>query len=84
MKEDDENRGFKVEDKRRFSAEGELKPEFRGENPPERQPSEKSPDIEPSAESHAQGRAAYESVNQSAPRQSSEISFASFVVGLST
>ena len=32
--EDDSSKGFKIQDRRRFSAEGELKPEFSGADEP--------------------------------------------------
>ena len=32
--EDENSKGFKIQDRRRFSAEGELKPEFSGADEP--------------------------------------------------
>ncbi|HZP46868.1 MAG TPA: DUF1844 domain-containing protein [Candidatus Binataceae bacterium] len=73
--EEEKSRGFKVEDRRRFSAEGEPRAnadEPVAENPAARQRSEAS------AAAKSPGRGA----ERSAP--ASEITFAGFVVGLST
>lgn len=86
--EKEQAKGFKVEDKRRFSAEGELKPEHRG---PEQAgtTSSVSPGIvggagrgEPANQGRASQRsnAAASQSRETAP----EITFATFVVGLST
>ena len=92
MTEDEEKeRGFKVADRRRFSSEGELKPDQaeRAEEPAHPQSAEQSSEPKrggPSAGAQAQASAAYEKA--SAPddrdRGPQEITFASFVVGLST
>jgi hypothetical protein len=88
--EEEKGKGFKVEDRRRFSAEGDLKPEFRGAEP--------AP--EPKADA-ATGTTASVSQAESAPvdagsgkraaaafsryrEQSAEITFETFLVGLST
>jgi len=75
--EEEKSKGFKVEDRRRFSAEGELKPEHRGAEatpPPESPP----PDAAAAA---AQPTAAAPHEAAAAP---DEITFATFMVGLST
>jgi Domain of unknown function (DUF1844) len=76
--EEEKPKAFKVDDRRRFSSEGELKPEFRG--------SEQQP--QPS-EAHAPaGEAAIKLGDATAgpipPGDEPEITFASFMVGLST
>jgi hypothetical protein len=85
--EEENKRGFKVDDRRRFSAEGELKPEHRGE---EAARSETAPD--PAAQHAASAATAGVQVAESAvnPGATSsgaagaEITFATFMVGLST
>ncbi len=79
--EKEESKGFKVQDRRRFSAEGELKPEFRGEAEPAAPPGE------------APRASARQSESQPAPGAGAgrdageppgpEMTFASFIVGLS-
>ncbi len=85
--EEESKRGFKVDDRRRFSAEGELKPEHRGEEPPRTEtapnpaiqtgatapPTTAQPPENPSKAGAARGGA-----------EGGEISFATFMVGLST
>ena len=79
--EEDNKRSFKVEDRRRFSAEGELKPEHRGEEPPPSQgaapggaqPGASAPPPPPAGTSSSRGAEA-----------AHEVTFASFVLGLST
>jgi uncharacterized protein DUF1844 len=93
-KSEEKERGFKVEDRRRFSAEGELKPEHRaGEQepfspqaPPEQRASRQSGPTLAAAEGSSApakdasaGRESYRSAAQPA-----EITFATFIVGLST
>jgi hypothetical protein len=77
--EQEEKKGFKVEDRRRFSSEGELKPEFSG---PEEPPRPEPPKTEAPA-SAAQAAKAAES-RGSAGAEAAELNFATFVVGLST
>lgn len=73
---EEKDKGFKVQDRRRFSAEGELKPEHRGQD-------------EPRAAAGEQASAAASSP-QAAPGSGtgtasrSEINFETFIVGLST
>jgi hypothetical protein len=85
--EKEQTKGFKVEDKRRFSAEGELKPEHRGPEPAERQTSA-SPGAAGGAtggEALSLGQEAQASKAASQSREAApEITFATFVVGLST
>jgi hypothetical protein len=72
--EQEKDRGFKVEDRRRFSAEGEVKPEFRD------QPDE----VEKASPSAGeQGNAALKSGTKTAG-EPSEVTFSAFIVGLST
>jgi len=77
--EEENKRSFKVEDRRRFSSEGELKPEHRGEEPQQAeaaagaiQPSAPTQPTPPSAGSPRGVEAAH------------EVTFASFMLGLST
>ena len=84
--EDEKNKGFKVQDRRRFSAEGELKPEHREGSKPGAEP--------PQAEQPRAAASESASSEQAAPRpnprpgadigEPSEINFATFIVGLST
>ncbi len=73
---EDKDKGFKVQDRRRFSAEGELKPEHRGQEEPRTAAPEQA--------------SAGASSPQAAPgpgpgtASRSEINFATFIVGLST
>jgi len=81
-------RGFKVEDRRRFSAEGELKPEHRGLDEVKEQSSAAS------QPSQTGGATADPAAAQTSPhkaqasakpsRAAPEINFGAFVVGLST
>jgi hypothetical protein len=89
--EQEKNRGFKVEDRRRFSSEGELKPEHQAAEPehPNPQPAAEPP---PPRESQVQSAGtggssqAQSQPGGSGPGQAMppEISFATFVVSLST
>ena len=88
--EEEKSRGFKVEDRRRFSAEGELKPEHQGaaaQQETESQPSRPRRDSTPppAAESVAPStsdRRAAAMGSAAAPHP--EINFTAFVVSLST
>ena len=87
--EEEKSRGFKVEDRRRFSAEGELKPEHQGaaqqESPPQRsrpQTEGVPPNIPPDAAPRASERRTAATGSGAAPHP--EINFATFVVSLST
>jgi hypothetical protein len=79
--EKEESKGFKVQDRRRFSAEGELKPEFEHEAepaapPPGETPRAARPSKPPTA---SEAGAGHEAEEPPAP----EMTFASFLVGLS-
>ncbi len=87
--EKEQKKGFKVDDRRRFSAEGELKPEHRGPEPAETRPD--APGVTDAATSEArsstqvrgqdaQAAKAFSQRREAAP----EITFGTFVVGLST
>jgi Domain of unknown function (DUF1844) len=85
--EDEKSRGFKVEDRRRFSAEGELKPEHQGADMPPPPPLSGEPPrpshTQPPPPSHAHGRHATDAASMEGPPPP-EINFATFVVSLST
>ena len=84
---EDSTKGFKVQDRRRFSAEGELKPEYQGQEAPEQPTSEHSAPGQPgvSAENVTSREARLQaSMQSSPPHAAAEINFGSFVVGLST
>ena len=73
--EEGKDKGFKVEDRRRFSAEGELKPEHRGpEASPAPPPPESTPNFTTPPPKAETPRAA----------AGEEINFSTFMVGLST
>jgi len=83
--EKEQTKGFKVEDRRRFSAEGELKPEHRGREaatPPGTAEAAESPGRgDPSNPAPAdQTFSPFSQYQGAAP----EITFGTFVVGLST
>jgi Domain of unknown function (DUF1844) len=87
--EEEKSRGFKVEDRRRFSAQGELKPEHQGAEapspppPPSGEPQRPSHVHEPPPPSHPHERHASAGAPMEAPPPP-EINFATFVVSLST
>ena len=85
MDEEEKGKGFKVDDRRRFSAEGELKPEHRGEAAAAEQAAPAAartatPAIAPEHSSAA----ALSATPQHEAGPVDEINFASFMVGLST
>jgi hypothetical protein len=84
MAEEDEKRGFRVEDRRRFSAEGQLRPEHHADEPA--QSEARGADEPASAEkAHAaEGRGAAQSAGARPGGGEPEINFATFMVGLST
>src|SRR5215470_1547742 len=85
--EKDQAKGFKVEDRRRFSAEGELKPEHRGPEQADSKTSTASGSAPGTSGSEALSRdqKTQDSTRASQRRESApEITFATFVVGLST
>jgi len=80
MEESDEKKGFKVQDRRRFSSEGELKPEHSG---PEQDLADSGG--APGVSAASPGASSGASARPSKPTETGEpeISFATFVVGLS-
>ena len=91
--EEEKGKGFKVEDRRRFSAEGELKPEHRGPEATTETKSERGFVLSgaPAAASSSQSTAADSGSGPQAAaafskyrEQTPEITFETFVVGLST
>ena len=81
--EDEKARGFKVEDRRRFSSEGEVKPEFRDDSAAASEPAgpgQAAPEIgapEPNRPAHAAGA-------HHAHGPEPEMTFGAFLMGLST
>jgi len=100
MAEEEKERGFKVADRRRFSSKGEAKPEVEDRPVPEpAKPSAQSAQPQhmhaephahsgPSQGAQAEASAAYEKAASSQPGDQDlgpqDLTFASFVVGLST
>lgn len=88
--EEEKSRGFKVEDRRRFSAEGELKPEHQASQPPE--PGAGAKEAPPQGERPRGERPQGERLHAAQPPQAAgrapgaepEINFTAFVVSLST
>jgi hypothetical protein len=80
-REEEKNKGFKVEDRRRFSAEGDLKPEYQNEQPAAAAP---PPSDASSSAASAQANPAVASPMDSSRNAEGEISFTAFMVGLST
>lgn len=86
--EEEKSRGFKVDDRRRFSAEGELKPEHQGAEPEKAAAQQSRPQAseqpqpaeQPSRHERPQPRASERHAGAPPP----EINFAAFVVSLST
>jgi Domain of unknown function (DUF1844) len=83
--EEEKDRGFKVDDRRRFSAEGELKPEYRKE---EDQPKAGAAPIggEPKPRESAAPQAGKQGPKAEADAQTdaSDMTFGTFLVSLST
>jgi len=77
METEEKGRGFKVEDRRRFSPEGELKPEHRQS---EAEPAPAQGTQKAEAPPHQEKAAAHPEAH-AAP---SEMTFSAFIVGLST
>jgi hypothetical protein len=87
--EKEQTKGFKVDDRRRFSADGELKPEHRGREQSEAQSSDASRPTAAAAgpaDSGTQARPRETEAFQTSPPLDAapEITFGTFVVGLST
>ncbi len=82
---EEKEKGFKVQDRRRFSSEGELKPEHRGggDQPASAAENAPQPPLDRSARP-APGPVAPTGANRSGSAASVEITFSTFVVGLST
>jgi len=93
----EKNRGFKVDDRRRFSAEGELKPEHQAEPaqpnpqpaaepPPQRESQVQSTGTAPSQAQHhhPEEHEHHEHHHEHSQAMPPEIGFATFVVSLST
>lgn len=78
--EEEKPKAFKVDDRRRFSAEGELKPEFRGAEQPARPSQRPEASVPPSGPAIVTG----EPGPVPPTGEATEISFATFMVGLST
>lgn len=78
--EEEKPKAFKIDDRRRFSAEGELKPEFRGTDQPSQPSQHSEATVPPGASAVKTGR-----TSPVLPAgETTEISFATFMVGLST
>ncbi len=83
--EKEQSKGFKVEDRRRFSAEGELKPEYRGPEQAQSQPSSAThTETAGTSEKPASAGDTKTGGSFSRAREVPEITFSTFVVGLST
>lgn len=83
--EKEQTKGFKVDDRRRFSSEGELKPEHKGPEQPQAQTSTASPDETAKAAVSGETSSRPQEAQASRPREAApEITFGTFVVGLST
>jgi hypothetical protein len=86
--EKEQSKGFKVEDRRRFSAEGELKPEHRGADQAEAQVSagHGTSSATDTGTGRGQNRQETRASDDFSQRRETapEITFATFVVGLST
>ncbi len=92
--DEEPSKGFKVQDRRRFSAEGELRPEFRGAGETAGQPSGEAAEPtgahqpERSSETAAGGAWLGEAASAAGSRVQSappaEITFATFLMSLST
>jgi hypothetical protein len=77
--EEEKSKGFKVEDRRRFSSEGDLKPEHRGAE------AAAAPAAQPSPSTAASGSPPpAPTASHGLDAAPDEITFATFMVGLST
>ncbi len=79
--EKEESKGFKVQDRRRFSAEGELKPEFKQEAEPAAPPPGERPRAASVSEPPPVSGAGV--IHEADEPPVPEMTFASFIVGLS-
>jgi Domain of unknown function (DUF1844) len=83
--EEEKGRGFKVQDRRRFSQEGELKPEHRGAEQESVRTAEPKASAQPKAQPGPGGEAeSLLAAGAGAAYSAGEVTFASFIVGLST
>lgn len=83
--EEEKARGFKVEDRRRFSSEGEVKPEFRDDSPAAATPGAgEGQSASESADLPKPNRAATGAAAPHAHGPEPEVTFGAFLVGLST
>src|SRR5437588_9831589 len=86
--DEEKSKGFKVDDRRRFSSEGDLKPEHQREEA-KPSPSQPPPDASARAQSDAakaydQAAAVQQEKHGAHEDELGEINFATFIVGLST
>ncbi|HLW69779.1 MAG TPA: DUF1844 domain-containing protein [Candidatus Binataceae bacterium] len=85
MEEEEKSKGFKIDDRRRFSAEGELKPEHRGEKAADEPAAPSVAKAAPaSGASGTSTAAAAPEMRQQDAGPLGELNFASFMVGLSS
>ena len=88
--EEEKPKAFKVDDRRRFSSEGELKPEFTGSEEPARTSASAAASILADTAGEASGGPAAATATARAPApgpreaEAAEINFETFLVGLST
>ena len=97
--EEESSKGFKIQDRRRFSAEGELKPEFSGADEPAARPDAPQPSAAPRARANPASppEQAASTPQQAAaaqgyaaaraeghPSAAGEITFGTFLMSLST
>jgi hypothetical protein len=85
MEEEEKGKGFKVDDRRRFSAEGELKPEHRGEEAAATPAAPSAPETTPASSTLTTSTPAAASERRRPDAEPmGELNFASFMVGLSS
>jgi Domain of unknown function (DUF1844) len=85
MAEEDEKRGFRVEDRRRFSAEGQLRPEHHHADEPAQSEARAADEPARAETAHAaESRGAAHGAGARLGGGEPEINFATFMVGLST
>jgi hypothetical protein len=82
--EEEKSRGFKVEDRRRFSAEGELKPEHQGAEPDKAAAHPQAGEQPQRAEAPRERPQPRAGERQASAPPPPEINFTAFVVSLST
>ena len=84
MEDEEKSKGFKVQDRRRFSAEGDLKPEHQGEEPAPSQSTAAGAKIVTDAAAATTPEAPPAGRREAETGALGEMTFASFMVGLST